>query len=159
MQIWATSMFVGYISTTQPRCQSRRLPARMAKLDHDLLALGMGKVNDFLQCRHLRVLPEADVFRRDSTFWCDRGRLDTCQTWATSKYAAKMLLVPECHMPIVGAILAHWRNYDTILQSQTAKFQWLEQLGNRLSIWLWIVCGASRWQLSRCEVCDLSASV
>jgi len=39
---------------------------RVAELDHDLLALGVGELDDSCQVLDLRVFPEADVFRGDA---------------------------------------------------------------------------------------------
>ena len=41
----------------------------MCELNHDLLALAVGELDDFLEGLHLAVFPEPNVFGRDAAFF------------------------------------------------------------------------------------------
>ena len=78
----------------------------MTNLNAYLTVLAMRKVDNLLQGCHLRVLPDAGVLRRDATLW--RNGNDFChdESRAACREAAKMLLVPGCHVAVLGRIPA-----------------------------------------------------
>lgn len=91
---------LGNSASSQPRGDGTGFPPRMSQLDTDLLALTMGKVDGIFQRGHLRILPQARVFRSDSTLWCYGSSFNHRQTWTPLDDSAKMSLVPCRVVPV-----------------------------------------------------------
>ena len=70
------------------RRDSRRLPARVPKLNRDLLTLRVREGDDFRPRARMCICPDACVLGRDAALWQDGGRLDYREAWAARDDAA-----------------------------------------------------------------------
>ena len=114
--------------TTRPRHLGRCLAPRMVELDahHDVRPAA----HAFESAAHGllgRVVVQADVTPRDTTFGNDRRRLDGHQGRARHRELAQVDLVPVVHQPVLGRILAHGRDHDPVGQFEIAYLDRFEQ--------------------------------
>lgn len=62
----AVEFLAGHSTGGEPGSDGTRFPARVAELDHHLLALAVGEFDDFAQVLDLAVFPQAVVFGGDA---------------------------------------------------------------------------------------------
>lgn len=89
----------------------------MTKLDANLLALAMRKLNNALEWIDLRVLPQARVFGCDSTLRGDGSCFYQSNPRSSLDDTPEMSKVPCCVVTIFRRILTKWRELGYILAS------------------------------------------
>ena len=102
----------------------------MANLSCNLASLAVSEIDNVLERHLVRIRPDSSVLGRDSALWGDGHDLSDDQGGTTSSKAAEMLLVPEGHMTIIGGVLAHGGDDDTVVQGHAAKLERLEENGS-----------------------------
>ena len=88
----------------------------MRELDPDLLALGMGKLDNALQRRDLAVFPQPRVFGCDTASGQDGGGFDEGEARPALDDATKVREVPVREVAVVGGVLAQRGEEDAVLE-------------------------------------------
>ena len=89
----------------------------MTKLDANLLALAMRKLNNALEWFDLRVLPQARVFGCDSALGGDRSCFYQSKPRPSLDDTTEMSKMPCCVVTIFRRVLTKWRELGYILAS------------------------------------------
>jgi hypothetical protein len=170
--VWpAVQVFASNSARREPGRHSAGFSACVTQLDHHLLALTVGKLDDFLQVLDLAVLPKTHVFRSDTTLRRNGSRFDTGDTGTTLDDAAHVLVwlsairfpkitlvptyrdVPHGVVPIISRVLAEWRERDAVVESQATELERFEEFRDALGLFS-DESSARRRVLSGCEVWD-----
>ena len=106
------------------------LAAGVGELDAGLLALRVDVVDDALEGRDLRVLPETGVLGRDAAIGENGGGLEDGERDAALGEGAEVHEVPVVHVAVVGGVGAHGRNGETVLELNTTDLERGEEGGN-----------------------------
>lgn len=99
-----------------PRRQGARLAARVGNLDAGLGVLAVDVVYDPAQRLHLRVLPEARVLGRDAAARLGGRGLDHDDAGAVEGELAQVHEVVVGEVAVGGAVLAHGRDDEAVVQ-------------------------------------------
>lgn len=111
----------------QPRRKRARLAARVCKLDANLGALAVRKVDNALERRDLRILPQARVLRGDAAAGLDGCGLDKDEARAAHGHLAQVHQVVVGQVAVVGAVLAHGAGDDAVRHRHASGGDGLEQ--------------------------------
>lgn len=114
-------------SAANPRRQRARLAAGVGNLDADLGALAVDEVDNSLQRRNLRVLPQTGVLGRDAAAGLNGRGLDDDEAGAVKRQLAQVHQVVVSQVAIVGAVLAHGGHHNAVVQLEGADLDGLEQ--------------------------------
>src|ERR1700744_1034453 len=121
----------------------------MAELNHNHLALRMGKFHNLPQWFDLLIFPNANIFGGNSSFRSNRRSFNGSQTWSTldnsshmcpneeledgrKKNSGYLLPMPHGVLAIFCRILTKRREHDSILHFHASNFERLKEL------WDWI---------------------
>lgn len=91
-------VLAGNLTRAEPWSNCAGLAACVCQLDHDLLALAVGELNDTLDWLHLRVLPEPNIFRSDAAFGNYSSCLYARETRSALDNTAQVSQVPVGHL-------------------------------------------------------------
>jgi len=83
----------------------------------------MQKVHDAGERSDMRVLPEAEIFRRDAALGSDGGGLGEDESRTAHGTAAEVDEVPVIGESVFAGILAHGRNGDAVGQRKASERQ------------------------------------
>lgn len=112
---------------TEPRRHSRCFPPRVSQLNAHLLIHRVCVFNDFGNRFNMRIIPNSRVLGSDPPFRNNSSSFNHYKPWTTIGQVAQMDEMIRRQMSIVGAILTHGRNKQTIMESLTPQCQRLEQ--------------------------------
>ena len=106
--------------STFPGTASAGLSSGVGQLNAGGGALRMQEAHDAREELDVFVLPDAGVVRRDTSDGFDGGSFGADQAGAAHRAAAEMDEMPVIEESIVGAVLAHGRDGETIAQGDFA---------------------------------------
>lgn len=122
-------------SATNPRRESARLAAGVANLNGSLDALAVDEVGDSAQRSDLGVLPQARVLGGDAAAGLNGGGFDKDEARAVERQLAEMHQVVVGQVAVVGAVLAHGRHDDAVVQLDGAHAQRREESRRRCFVY------------------------
>ena len=119
-------------AVTAPRAIGARLAAGMRELHARDAALRVHEADDACQHLDVIVLPDAEIFRTDAAFGCDRGGFGEDQAGAADGAAAEVHEVPVVGETVGAGVLAHRRDEHAIGEGQVANRQRIEEVRHLL---------------------------
>src|SRR5215210_455385 len=99
----------------------------MGDLDAHGYAERMIQPSDAAQALDVSVLPDAETSRRDARIGGDAAHFDKSATDAAEREARVMIDMPVVDVSVLGAVLAHGRNDDSIAEGDVTHLQRLEK--------------------------------
>lgn len=133
-------------SAANPRSEGARLAAGVGNLNGSLDALAVDEVGDSAQRSDLGVLPQARVLRGDAAAGLNGGGFDEDEARAVEGQLAEVHQVEVGQVAVVGAVLAHGRHDDAVVQLDGAHAQRREDSRGRCFVYRsagWGVLGGS----------------
>ena len=95
----------------------------MRQLNSNPRALRMNEPDNLLELRNVLIFPDAKIVNRDPPLRNNRGSLKYHQPRTALSTAPKMNHMPVMGKAILGRILAHRRNTDSIGKSNRTKLK------------------------------------
>ncbi|KAG8416933.1 hypothetical protein J3459_022487 [Metarhizium acridum] len=136
--VWPPAVLLGrerlVRGAADPRRQGARLAARVGDLDAGLGVLAVHVVDYPAQRLNLRVLPEPRVLGRDAAARLGGRRLDHDDAGAVERELAQVHEMVVGEVAVVGAVLAHGRHDEAVVQLEGPHAQRLVERRRRRGV-------------------------